>query len=397
MGRTRRFRPELIALAALAFVVAACSNAPRAASPSTSTTTSKVTTTTSSSTGLALPPSSGPLRAIGSIETGFVGGDSLLVTEAPDGAIYFACVSANCPSSSGPLTEIWVVDGDRPPRVVDQVTGNVMSLAASQSELFVATNTSITAFDRSNGYTFSQSADPPGVSASGSFFPTVSLAFGAGQLWALYGVSTDASGYEPSILERIDEGVPASPSAQVVSTDVGMAGLAVGANGVFFGDFKTDAIEVGSPSGVVTATSSGLPSYPNQVTLQGELDGALVALDLAATGAIESSVLTYSSTTLARASSSPIAGLTSGQDAAVESTLAGPLLIVGGCNGPSPIADGAVNVSSQCQPVSALTRLSVTAGATSDPISIPGAAAVLGPYPVVVTYGASGIGLVRLG
>jgi hypothetical protein len=39
----------------------------------------------------------------------------------------------------------------------------------------------------------------------------------------------------------------------------------------------------------------------------------------------------------------------------------------------------------------------VISGSTIDPVSIPGALALLGPYPVVVTSATSGIGLVRLG
>jgi hypothetical protein len=89
--------------------------------------------------------------------------------------------------------------------------------------------------------------------------------------------------------------------------------------------------------------------------------------------------------------------VTSGQRAAIESTLAGPLLIVGGCNGVSAVADGDADVSSRCQSVSALERISVISGSTIDPVSIPGALALLGPYPVVVTSATSGIGLVRLG
>jgi hypothetical protein len=385
-----------LATLAVGLVVAACSSTSPPASPSSSTTGSGVTTTTATPGTLAQPPTSGPLSDIASVLTGFTSADSVLLTEAPDGSVYFACVSANCPGSSG-STQIWVVIGDRPPKVADQVAGNVMSLAASESELFVATNTAITAFNRGTGATLSTSPDPPGVTASGSFFPTVSLAFGAGQLWALYGVATDESGYEPSILERIDPANPVSPSAQVVSSDVGTAGLAAGESGAFFDDYLTSALTAVSSSGVALATSSALPAYPNQVTVQSEIGGALVALDLIATGSTPPSVVTYSPTTLVQASSSPIAGLTTGESAAIESTLAGPLLIVGGCNGLSGVADGATSVSSRCQRVTNLARISVTTGSTSDPVAIPSAAALLGPYPVVVTLGSAGIGLVRLG
>jgi hypothetical protein len=398
MRGVRPFRPELFAILALALVAAACSDGSPAASPSNSTTTAKAaTTTTSPSTALAQPPTSGPLQASASIPTGFASSDSVLLTEAPDGAVYFACVSDNCPGPSGSLRAIWVVYGDQAPREVEQVTGTVMSLAASGSELFVATNTSITAFDRSNGYMLSTTPDPPGVTASGNLFPSVSLAFGSGQLWALYGLSSDECGYEPSVLERIDPANQASPSTQVVSSDVGMAGLAVGDSGAFFGDFMKNTIEDVSPAGIVVAASSALPPYPNQVMLESELGGTLVSLDLAATSAIQSSVATYSSTTLIQVTSSPLARVTSGQGAAIESTLAGPLLIVGGCNGVSAVADGDADVSNRCQSVSAIERIALTDGSTIDPVAVPGAMALLGPYPVVITSATSGIGLVRLG
>jgi hypothetical protein len=391
--RVRRLGRQVVAVFGFASILAACSSTPATAPPTGSTASSGVTTTTGVPDALTPPPTSGPLSAAASIETGLPSTDTVLVIEAPDGTIYFACVSEGCSGSSGSPSEIWAVVRDEAPQVVERVPGVVMSLAASQTELFVATNTTITAFERSTGSAEGTWPDPPGVTASGSFFPTVSLAFGGGQLWALYGISTDESGYEPSDLERID---PASASTQVVSTDVGTAGLAVGASGAFFGDFKQNALEAVSPTGVTTATSGALAAYPNQVALQAQIGGALVALDLAATGAIQSSVLSYSATTLGQPSSVALAGLTSGEDAAIESTLAGPLLVVGGCNGTSEIADGAVGSSAQCQPVTTLARLSVTAGTTSDPLSIPGAVALIGPYPVVVTFGASGISLVRV-
>ena len=158
-----------------------------------------------------------------------------------------------------------------------------------------------------------------------------------------------------------------------------------------------NTIEDVSPAGIVVAASSALPPYPNQVMLESELGGTLVSLDLAATSAIQSSVATYSSTTLIQVTSSPLARVTSGQGAAIESTLAGPLLIVGGCNGVSAVADGDADVSNRCQSVSAIERIALTDGSTIDPVAVPGAMALLGPYPVVITSATSGIGLVRLG
>ena len=200
-----------------------------------------------------------------------------MAAEAPDGAIFFACSSSDCTNSGSSQAHsvVRVVERTGTPAVAENVSGLVQAIAASSTDLFVATNTSITEYSRANGQVVCHWSDPTNVTPSGNFYPTVDLAYGDGLLWADYGIATDQSGYEPSILERIVPGSSGQPP--VVSSDVGQTGVVVGPSGAFFGDYTDNTIHAVAADGSPAGSSGTLPVYPNSLALQAEVQGGLIA------------------------------------------------------------------------------------------------------------------------
>ncbi|MGH9008091.1 MAG: hypothetical protein ACRDV6_10365 [Acidimicrobiales bacterium] len=336
------------------------------------------------------------MHAAATISTGLGSTESLVAAEAPDGAVFFACSSSDCTSSASAqaASVVQVVERTGAPVVAEHVSGLVQAIAASSTDLFVATNTSITEYNRTNGQVVCHWSDPTNVTPSGNFYPAVDLAFGDGLLWAVYGIGTDQSGYEPSILERIVPGSSGQP--QVVSSDVGQNGVVVGASGAFFGDFMDTTIHAVASDGSAAGSSGTLPKYPILTSLQAEVQGAVIGLGLDATGT-QSSIVTYSATNLAQAVTTAPLSLMASQGPSIQSTLAGPLLAVGGCNNAAlGFADADVQVSSRCSGLGTLERVAVNDGSTSDAVAVPGARALLGPYPVVIATSGGTTVLVRL-
>lgn len=394
MPRPRPLFLSLVGMTAALLVAAGCSHPNANSAPTTTTAPAGSTTTTAPA--LTTPATSGPLHEAATISTGLGSGENLVAAEAPDGAVFFACSSSDCTNSGSAqaASVVQVVERSGAPVVAEHVGGLVQAIAASSTDLFIATNTSITEYNRSTGQVVCHWSDPTNVTPSGNFYPTVDLAYGGGMLWALYGIGTDQSGYEPSILERIVPGSSGQPP--VISSDVGQSGVVAGSSGVFFGDFMDNTIHAVAPDGSAAGTSGTLPTYPDSLSLQAEVQGGLVGLNLDAAGS-SSSILTYSATNVAQAATTAPLNLTTSQGPSIESTLAGPLLAVGGCNNTTlGFADADVQVSSQCSGIGTIERVALNNGATSDQLAVAGAKALLGPYPVVVATSGSDTVLVRL-
>ena len=397
MRPPRRVRLVVVATAALV-VAAGCSGPKAGTNPTTTTTPGSSTTTTAR--GLAAPATTGPLHVAATISTGLGSSESLVAAEAPDGAIFFACSSSDCTDSGSPqaASVVRVVERTGAPAVAEHVSGVVQAIAASSTDLFVATNTSITEYSRSNGQVVCHWIGPTNVTPSGNSYPTVDLAFGDGLLWALYGIATDQSGYEPSILERIVPGSSGQP--QVVSSDVGQNGVVVGPAGAFYGDYMDNTIHAVAADGSAAGSSGPLPKYPISLSLESEVPTAarlVVGLNLGIAG-VETTIVTYSSTTLAQASPTVPLNLSVSQGPSIESTLAGTLLAVGGCNNTTRgFADADVQVSSNCSgDIGSLERITVDNGSMAGVDDPHGARALLGPYPVVIATSGATTVLVRL-
>jgi hypothetical protein len=341
------------------------------------------------------------LHVAATISTGLGSSESLVVAEAPDGAIFFACTSSDCTNSGSAqaASVVHVVERSGGPAVAEHVGGVVQAIAASSTDLFVATNTLITEYDRSNGQAVCHWSDPTTVTPSGNAYPAVDLAYGDGLLWALYGIGTDQSGYEPSILERIVPGSSGQP--QVVSSDVGPNGVVVGASGAFYVDYTDNTIHAVASDGSAAGSSAMLPKYPISLSLQAVVQtatqtGLLIGLNLGITG-VESTIVTYSSTGLAQASPTVPINLSVSQGPTIESTLTGTVLAVGGCNNETRgFADADVQVSSSCADIGSLERITVSNGSMAGVVDLHGARALLGPYPVEVVTSGTTAALVRL-
>ncbi len=98
--------------------------------------------------GITSAAPTGPLKIYARITLPSTAGEmfsSAAPAEAPDGAVFMASVTNN------DNTVVWVVDGDGPATVAEHVSGVVHALAVGTDNLYVATYTALTAFNRQTG------------------------------------------------------------------------------------------------------------------------------------------------------------------------------------------------------------------------------------------------------
>jgi hypothetical protein len=258
---------------------------------------------------------------------------------------------------------VWVVDGDGPAALAEHIAGMPEAVAADATSLYVATLSAVYRFYRATGSEVSKWALPPLTPESSSDALRVSLTLADGTLWVTLSQGAGVDVY------RVDP-KSASPPALVVR---GAVGALVGPDGSLYYE-RQDAhlVRVG-PNGKVTV-GPALVDHPNG------LGGGVQYLDSVAAGQVwasepagqglDSSYAAFDATTLKAGAS-----FFSTVGASMADTLAGPLYL----SGPE-----FRTCTAEC-----VLRLA-SDGKLTDAVGVGGAQQLLGPYPVVLGYNATG-------
>jgi hypothetical protein len=139
--------------------------------------------------------------------------DTIVATEGPDGAVFFAKGST-----------VYVVDGDSEPARSESVGHKVIALAASRHSLYVQTRSSVIAYSRSTG---TKTTSWP-VADTGEFSPN--LVAVNDDIWSLTSPATDQSGLEPATLRLLRAG----HSPQTITGNANPGDLSVDPHGDAF-------------------------------------------------------------------------------------------------------------------------------------------------------------------
>ena len=220
------FRGGTAALAAVAaLVLASCSSGPSTPQAATTTThqggaAATSTTATTSAPASTLPPVSaaGPLGVGAPIGLPF-SADRVATAESPDGAVFAA---PEDPSTARPAVA-WVVDGNGPAAVAEHLASGIAALAADSANFYVATVTTVFAYDRASGSPVGRWSLPAGITTASATPEPVALTAAERLLF----VSLTQG--ETVRVERIDPTSPSPP--RLVATGLGAA---VGPDGTVY-------------------------------------------------------------------------------------------------------------------------------------------------------------------
>jgi hypothetical protein len=357
----------LVPLALAALLLAACSSPKSSTAPPThSTTTSKGTTTTSggsstsvtTTTILPVARTSGALGVYTHIALPIPAGDQVIAAEGPDGAVFATpFLKAAAPSI------VWVIDGTAPAAVAEHVTGGVSALAADSTNLYVASETTVTAYSRTTGNEVNQWTLPPFSTANTSDDDLVSMAAFNGTVLVSIPLGNAGGIY------RITASSAAAP--QLVVQDLSAA---FGPDGSIYYERSDDHLVALSASGVSTV-GPVLANAPNDlgggVQEVNAVAGGVVYVTEPAGQGLDAGYTTYIASTLAQIGTSP--GVVTNQ---IADTAAGALVLSSGeVNAACP----QVATSPRC-----VFRIS-SSGEFSDPTDVGDASLLLGPDPAVVT------------
>jgi hypothetical protein len=369
-------RVVILLAAAAGLLLAACS------SPSNSTTTtskpphsetsSTPTVPRTSTTTTTTLPTSGPLTAGTPIAIPLTA-NQILATEGPDGAVF---VAAQAPASPTPSI-VYVVDGTSPAAITEHMSSGVAALAADASNLYVATYSNVTAYNRNTGNQDAQWTLPTINTANSSNDDLVAMAAGGGSVLVSITQGNAVSVY------RIDPGSSAAPALVVQGL-----GDVVGSDGTIYYE-STDHHLVALSSSGGTTTGPLLADTPNG------LGGGVQYVNFVAGGAVwvgepagqglDSQWTTYATSSLAQVGQF---GGTAGNQ--YVDTAAGPLVLS------IPEVSSCPQQGSPAEAVWCVSRITL-GGTSSNPLPLtPNAAALVGPYPVAIESTSTALQLIRI-
>ena len=287
-------------------------------------------------------------------------------TEAPDGSVF----AAFGPEPAGAVvvppagSPVYVVDGDQSVQIAEHPAFALTALAADDNYLYVGGSSQIVAYDRATGtlaqtWTVAQ--------------PVRLMAASAGRLWAVLGGLTGG---------QVVEINPGSGGVTTVGTDTtSVESVAAGPLGIYYVESGGATIVHINPDGV-------RQQAPTNQTVNLELSGPAA---IQAIGVIGDQVLLVHDAGQ---------GLDSSSQTYNASTLAGPQTNAPGTANSnhavgSPVGpiDLALALSMVTQ-TSEVGRYNLSTGAVTDAVTYPagirGIGPLLGPYPAVFVYPASG-------
>jgi hypothetical protein len=346
-------------------LVAACSSPSTPASsnghPSTTASAAASSSTTTTST-TPIAPQTGPLQ-VGQPVPIPITANQVTTAEGPDGAVF---VAPQDPLSSAP-TVVWVVDGQGPAAIAEHMPAGVAALAADADNLYVASYSTVTAFNRTTGNQDGQWTLPTVDTANSSNNDLLSMSASGGSVLIMISQGDSEDIY------RLSPGSSAAPHMVAQGTSA-----AFGPDGSVYYARTDNYLAELSGSGVPTIgplladAPNGLGGGVQFVTA---VAGGLVWVSEPAGQGLDTTYSEYNAHTLALVGT--LGGSTTEQ---IAGTSAGTLIL-------SPPNDSA-GCSASSSSTSSSCVLRVTPPKTlSDPVPVGMAISLLGPDPAVVANG----------
>jgi hypothetical protein len=355
LGTTSAVPLTLVATGAL---LAACASSPSPQASDRSTTTTSAAATTT----VPVAQSSGPLTVGPTVPIPLTA-DQVTTAEGPNGAVF---LSPQDPLS-GASTVVWVIDGNGPAAVAETMPGGVAALAADATNLYVASYTTVTSFDRNSGNQDGQWSLPHVNTANTSNEDLVTMSASGGHVLVMITQGNTENIY------RFAPGSAAAPRLIAQGTSA-----AFGPNGsVYYARTDNHLVEL-SGAGVTTVgplladAPNGLGGGVQFVTV---VANGLVWVSEPAGQGMDTQFSEYDATTLALQATHD--GSTAEQ---IVGTEAGTLAL-GAPDGPGDCPQPTAASSNSC-----VYRIT-PAGTLIDSVSVGMAIALLGPDPAVVANG----------
>ncbi len=358
-GRRLQLPLGLVAALTAPLVLAACgSGSPTPTSSlrhqaATTTTTGAAATTTSPS------PASGPLQA-GSPTAIPFSADRVTAAESPDGAVFAAPQDPTNPSPS----VAWVIDGNGPAQIAEHVPTGIASLAADATNFYVATYSTVFAYNRTSGNQDGQWTMPSVPTANSSNDDLVALAAANGSVFVSVTRGDIVSVY------TINPGTAAGPHLLLRGL-----GDAIGSDGSVYYERTDHALVARRPNGA-TAVGPVLADKPNG------LGGGVQYLDVVAGGAVwvsepagqglDATFSTYDAATL-----HSLGSFQGSVTSTVVDSSAGALVLE------AAGSDPACPQASPSTPTSCVFNI-VPQGSVSNAVGVGSAVTLLGPDPAVI-------------
>jgi hypothetical protein len=355
----QRLQLGLVAAVAAPLVLAACGSG-GSPTPTSSRQTSTTTTAASSAPSTTVPaPPSGPLALGAPIALPF-SADRVTAAESPDGAVFAAPQDPTSPSPS----IAWVIDGNSPALVAEHVATGIAALAADDTNFYVATYSTVFAYNRTSGNQDGQWTMPAVPTANSSNNDLVALAAANGSVFVSVTRGNTVSVY------TINPGTAAAPHLLLSGL-----GAAIGSDGSVYYERTDHQLAARRPNGA-TAVGPALADKPNG------LGGGVQYLDVVAGGAVwvsepagqglDASYSTYDAATL------HLLGSFQGSvtSTVVDSSAGALVLEAAG-------SDPACPQASPSSPTSCVFNI-VPQGSVSNAVGVGGAVTLLGPDPAVI-------------
>jgi hypothetical protein len=369
----QRLQLGLAVALALPLVLAACGSggSPSPTSPRHQSTT---TSTTSAATPTTTPAAAtGPLQAGAPIALPFAA-DEVTAAESPDGAVFAAPQDPTSPSPS----IAWVIDGNGPAQVAEHVATGIAALAADGTNFYVATYSTLTAYNRTSGNQDGQWTMPSVPTSNSSNNDLVALAAANGSVFVSVTRGNTVSVY------TVNPNTSAGPHLLLSGL-----GDAIGSDGSVYYERSDHHLAARRPSGA-TAVGPLLAATPNG------LGGGVQYVDVVAGGAVwvsepagqglDAAYTTYDAATL-----NELGSYNGSVTSSVVNVTGGALVLESAGSNP------ACPEASPSTPTSCVFDI-VPQGTLSNPLGVGSAVTLIGPSPaVVVTDTSTGqFDLVRL-
>jgi hypothetical protein len=359
-GKPRqRLQLGLAAALAAPLVLAACGSGSPTPTSSLRHQASTTTTTGAPATTTAPPPASGPLQAGSPIALPFAA-DQVTAAESPDGAVFAA---PQDPTSQSPAIA-WVIDGNGPAQIAEHVPTGIAAIAADATNFYVATYSTLFAYNRQSGNQDGQWKMPSVPTSNSSNNDLVALAAANGSVFVSVTRGNTVSVY------TVNPGTTAAPHLLLRGL-----GDAVGSDGSVYYERTDHHLVARRPSGAI-AVGPPLADTPNG------LGGGVQYLDVVAGGAVwvsepagqglDATYTTYDAATLDK-----LGSYNGSVTSTVVDSSAGALVLEAAGNDP------ACPEASPSTPTSCVFNI-VPQGAVSNPVGVGSAVTLLGPSPAVV-------------
>jgi hypothetical protein len=368
----RRLQLGLVAAMAAPLMLAACGSG--SPSPTSALRHQASTTTTAAApTTTAPPPASGPLQAGSPIALPF-SADQVTAAESPDGSVFAAPQNPTSPSPS----IAWVIDGNGPAQIAEHVATGIAALAADGTNFYVATYSTLFAYNRQSGNQDGQWTMPSVHTSNSSNNDLVALAAANGSVFVSVTRGNTVSVY------TVNPGTSAAPRLLLRGL-----GDAIGSDGSVYYERTDHHLAARRPNGD-TAVGPLLADAPNG------LGGGVQYLDVVAGGAVwvsepagqglDATYTTYDAATL-----NELGSYNGSVTSTVVDSSAGALVLEAAGNDP------ACPEASPSTPTSCVFDI-VPQGAVSNPVGVGSAVTLLGPSPAVVVSdtGTGQFDLIRL-